>query len=122
MLYAVLSMYMPAIVTISEGDQPSSSSCRSNSSSEARYAVSGLRIRASYSSLSFCARYSFMSKVCVSISWLQPFTTGDNTVLIVPSTNVGKNRMHSPSAKGRSSGYTSMASARASDCHTLAAT
>ena len=104
MLYAALSMYMPVMVTMSEGDQPSSSSCLSNSSSEARYAVSGLRIRASYSSLSFCARYSFMSKVCVSISWLHPFTIGDSTVLIVPSTNVGKNMMHSPSANGRRSG------------------
>ena len=52
----------------------------------------------------------------------QPFTTGESTVLIVPMTKVGKKRMHSPMANGRSSGYTSMGSARASACHTLAAT
>ena len=36
MLYAARSIYIPVIVTKSEGDQPSSSSWRSNSSSEAR--------------------------------------------------------------------------------------
>lgn len=63
-----------------------------------------------------------MSKVCdSSIPW-QPFTTGESTALIVPMTKVGKKRMHSPMANGRSSGYTSMGSARAIACHTLAAT
>ena len=52
----------------------------------------------------------------------QPFTTGESTALIVPMTKVGKKRMHSPMANGRSNGYTSMGSARASACHTLAAT
>ena len=39
-------------------------------------------------------------------------------LLSVPNTNVGKNMMHSPRAKGRSSGKTSTGSARANDCHT----
>ena len=47
---------------------------------------------------------------------------GLNTLFIVPNTTVGKNRMHSPNAKGRNSGYTSMASALANDCHTRTAT
>ena len=36
MLYAARSMYMPVMVIMSDGDQPSSSIWRSNSSSEAR--------------------------------------------------------------------------------------
>ena len=122
MLYSVRSMYITAIVFKSLGDQPSSSSFLSKSSLLARYAFSGSRRNASLSSVSFCSRYRFMSKVCdSSIPW-QPFTTGESTALIVPMTKVGKKRMHSPMANGRSNGYTSMGSARAIACHTLAAT
>ena len=63
-----------------------------------------------------------MSKVCDSSMACVPCTMGLNTLFIVPSTMVGKNRMHSPKAKGLNSGYTSMASALASDCHTRTAT
>ena len=63
-----------------------------------------------------------MSKVCSSRMPCTPCTMGLNTLFIVPNTMVGKNRMHKPSANGRSSGYTSIASARASDCHTRTAT
>ena len=122
MLYMPRSTYIPAIVTTSPGDQPSSSSCLSNSSLLTRYAVSGLRFIASYSSLSFCARYSFMSKVCVSNMECVPCTMGLITLLSVPSTMVGKNMMASPMANGRSSGNTSIGSALDSDCQTLRAT
>ena len=44
--------------------------------------------------------------------------TGRSIPSMEPSTSVGKNMMHKPSTKGRSSGKTSMGSARASDCHT----
>ena len=47
---------------------------------------------------------------------------GLSMLFIVPNTMVGKNRMHRPNAKGLSSGYTSIASARANDCHTRIAT
>ena len=63
-----------------------------------------------------------MSKVCSSSIECVPSTTSPSTEFIVPSTTVGKKRMHSPMANGRSSGYTSIASARASDCHTRIAT
>ena len=63
-----------------------------------------------------------MSSVCDSSIRFVPCTTGLNTPLIVPRTTVGKNMMQKPTAKGRSKGYTSMASARASDCHTRTAT
>ena len=42
---------------------------------------------------------------------------GDITELMVPNTTVGKNIMHRPIAKGRSSGNTSIGSAFASDRH-----
>ena len=101
---------------------PSSSSCLSNSSLLTRYAVSGLRFITSYSNLSFSARYSFMSKVCVSNMECVPCTMGLITLLSVPSTMVGKNMMASQMANGRSSGNTSIGSALDSDCQTLRAT
>ena len=42
---------------------------------------------------------------------------GDITELIVPRTTVGKNIMQKPITKGRSSGNTSIGSARANACH-----
>ena len=44
------------------------------------------------------------------------------TALIVPSTIVGKNMMHKPSAKGRSRGNTSTGSALERACQTRYAT
>ena len=81
-----------------------------------------MRFIASSSSLSFCALYSFISKVWVSRIVCVPFTMGDMTLFSVPSTRVGKNMMQSPSAKGRRSGNTSTGSALARDCHTRYAT
>ena len=81
-----------------------------------------MRTIASYSSLSFCSRYRFMSSVCVSSSFAVPCTTGERTLFTVPSTTVGKNMMHRPMANGRSMGNTSIGSALASDCHTRYAT
>ena len=43
---------------------------------------------------------------------------GDITLFSVPNTNVGKNMIHNPRAKGRRSGKTSIGSALANDCHT----
>ena len=77
-----------------------------------------MRIIASYSSLSFCSRYRFMSSVSASSIFAVPCTTGDMMLFIVPSTTVGKNMMHRPIANGRSIGNTSIGSALASDCHT----
>jgi len=75
----------------------------------------GLRIIASLSSLSFCSRYSFMSKVCVSSILCVPCTTGDSTAFNVPITTVGKNMMQKPMAKGLNRGNTSTDSAFAND-------
>ncbi len=121
-LYIPTSTYMPSREAASVGDQPSSSSCRSNSSSLTRWAVSGLRSMASRSSSSFWARYCSMSSVCPSSILCVPCTMGLSTLFSVPSTSVGKSRMQMPMAKGRSSGYTSTGSARAIDCHTRTAT
>ena len=63
-----------------------------------------------------------MSSVCVSSSFAVPCTTGDRMLFTVPSTTVGKNMMHRPTANGRSMGNMSIASALASDCHTRQAT
>jgi len=103
------------------GDHPSSSIFLSNSASETRYAVSGFLTIASYSSFSRCWLYFSILSVCPCRILLQPLTTGLSTVLIVPNTKVGKNMMHSPTANGRNSGYTSTGSALARACHTLAA-
>ena len=59
-----------------------------------------------------------ISKVCVSRILCVPVTMGDITLLSVPNTNVGQNMIHSPRAKGRRSGKTSIGSALANDCHT----
>ena len=59
-----------------------------------------------------------MSIVSDSSIFDVPCTTGDRMLLMVPSTTVGKNMIHSPIAKGRSMGSTSIGSALASDCHT----
>ena len=81
-----------------------------------------MRIMDSYSSLSFNSLYLFMSIVWVSSIPCVPCTMGLNMLLIVPSTSVGKNMMQMPTAKGRNSGYTSIGSALARDCHTRMAT
>ena len=47
-----------------------------------------------------------------------PCTTGESTAFTVPSTTVGNIMIHSPMAKGRSSGNTSIGSAEASAFHT----
>ena len=63
-----------------------------------------------------------MSIVCVSSMECVPCTMSPSVLFSVPSTSVGNSRMQMPTAKGRSSGYTSIGSARASDCHTRTAT
>ncbi|MBB4038311.1 hypothetical protein GGR21_004243 [Dysgonomonas hofstadii] len=80
------------------------------------------RTRASYSNWSFSACNAVTSSICDSSMVCVPFTTGDITALIVPSTIVGKNIIHKPIAKGLSSGYTSIGSARERACHTREAT
>ena len=120
--YIPRSRYIPDMVARSEGDQPSSSSWRSNSSSDTRYAVSGLRSIASCSSWSFCACSVLRSSTCPSSIPCVPVTTGLSTAFIVPSTIVGKNMIHNPKAKGLSSGNISIGSARLSACQTFSAT
>ena len=59
-----------------------------------------------------------MSSVCPTMSECVACTSGERMPLSVPSTKGWKNKMHSPMAKGRSSGKRSMGSAAASDCQT----
>ena len=63
-----------------------------------------------------------MSNVWVCRMLFVPLTTGDSTLLMVPSTTLGKNMMQNPSTNGRSKGYTSTGSALERDCHTRYAT